>query len=125
MASALSMDLRERIVAACDQGEGTRKEIAARFSVSQETVRKLFKQWRETGDLRPLFYRCSGKRKILEGHRRKLHELLEDRPDRTLEELREGLGLDCTLQAIHYVLKDMGYTFKKRRYEPANRIAKM
>lgn len=124
MAKALSMDLRERIVLACENGEGTKKQIAERFAVSQETVRKLFKQWRDTGDLRPLFYRCSGKRKILEEHRRKLQKLLEDKPDRTLEELREGLGVECTLPAIHYVLKDMGYTFKKRRYEPANRIEK-
>ena len=125
MGSALSKDLRERIVAACEEGDGTKKEIAERFSVSVVTVRKLLKQWQETGDLKPRFYRCSGKRKILEEHRKQLRQLLEDKPDRTLAELKDGIGLDCTLQAIHYALKDMGYTFKKRRYEPANKNAKM
>jgi hypothetical protein len=32
----------------------------------------------------------------------------------TLAELREALGLKCTLPAIHYVLVDMGLTYKKR-----------
>ena len=39
--------------------------------------------------------------------------LLAQKPDMTLEELREALGLDCSLPAIHYVLSDMGLTNKK------------
>lgn len=31
----------------------------------------------------------------------------------TFVELREALGLECTLPAIHYVLVDMGLTYKK------------
>ena len=38
---AYSMDLRERVVAACDAGDDTREEIAARFSVSVAWVRRL------------------------------------------------------------------------------------
>jgi transposase len=39
----------------------------------------------------------------------------------TLKELREALGLDCSLPAIHYALSDMGLTYKKRHSEPVNR----
>ena len=38
---AYSIDLRERVVAACDARDGTREQIAARFSVSVSWIRKL------------------------------------------------------------------------------------
>ena len=41
---------------------------------------------------------------------------------RDTAELRAALGVDCTVQAIHYALLAMGLTYKKRRSEPANRI---
>lgn len=120
---ALSIDLRERIVAAYDSGGQTQKEVARRFGVSEFTVRKLLRQRRESGDLAPRYDRCKGKRKILAEHEERLRELLESRPDMTLEELRDGLGLDCTVQAVHYALLRMGLTYKKRRSGPANRAA--
>jgi transposase len=54
-----------------------------------------------------------------------LKRLLRENPDLTLEELRDALGVDCTIQAIHYVLADMGLTYKKRRSGPVSKIAKM
>lgn len=37
----LSMDLRERILASYDAGEGTRQEVADRYKVSLGVVKKL------------------------------------------------------------------------------------
>ena len=45
------MDLRERVVAACDARDNTREQIAARFSVSQSWVRKVLRQRREAGSI--------------------------------------------------------------------------
>ena len=42
--AAYSMDLRERVVAACDEGGDTRAEIAERFSVSGSWVRRLLQR---------------------------------------------------------------------------------
>lgn len=50
---AYSMDLRERVVAACDTREGTREQIAARFSVNVSSIRDLLKRRRETGSIAP------------------------------------------------------------------------
>ena len=50
---AYSTDLRERVVAACDAGDATREQIAARFSVSVPWIRKLLRQRRETGSIEP------------------------------------------------------------------------
>jgi transposase len=54
----------------------------------------------------------------------KMRELLKQKPDMTLRELQAAMGLDCTLQAIHYVLVSLGLTYKKRHFAPANRIVR-
>ena len=53
----LSVDLRERILAAYDQGEATQAEVADRFRVSVGMVKKLVQQRRHTGDIRPRHHR--------------------------------------------------------------------
>jgi hypothetical protein len=47
------------------------------------------------------------------------------KPDLTLEELRRAAQLDCTIQAIHYVLAAMGLTYKKRHSAPVNKTARI
>jgi transposase len=118
------MDLRERILASYDQQEGTREEVAARFRVSLGMVKKLLQQRRRTGDIGPRHHYSGCKPVIVEGHRRKMRELLERKPDLTLAELRQAVGLDCTLPAIHYVLKQLGLTYKKRLCGPASKTAR-
>lgn len=49
-----STDLRERVAAACDVGDATREQVAARFSVSVAWIRELMRQCRETGSIAPL-----------------------------------------------------------------------
>ena len=112
---ALSLDLRERIVAACDRGGRTQQEVADLFGVSLGVVRKLLAQRRRTGDLTPRYGNCGGRKKILGAHEEMIREVLSERPDATLEELRDAAGLDCTVQAVHYALRRMGFTYKKRR----------
>jgi transposase len=120
----ISLDLRERIVAAYDNDEGTQQEIARRFKVSWDFVKKLFKQRRRTGDIAAR-HRFSGRKPIILGsHQRELRAMLARKPDLTLEEMRDALGLSCTIQAIHYVLEAMGLTYKKRHSAPANKIAR-
>jgi transposase len=119
--STLSIDLRERIVAAYDAGEGTREEIAERFMVSLGMVKKLLAQRKATGDIAPR-HKNSGRRpKITADHRQRIERLLADRSDLTLAQLREALGLECSLPALHYVLKSMGLSYKKRLSAPASR----
>src|SRR5437879_12245302 len=49
---AYSLDLRERVLRAVDQGE-TRSEIVRKLGVSLATIKRYVKQRRETGDVRP------------------------------------------------------------------------
>jgi len=123
MRKTISLDLRERILAAYDQQEGTREEVARRFRVSLGLVKKLLQQRRHTGDLRPRHRYCGRKPLLGPSHQQRLRELVTRQPDLTLEELRRALAVGCTLQAIHYVLQRMGLTYKKRHSGPANRTA--
>jgi len=120
----ISLDLRERILSAYDHDEGTREQVARRYRVSLGLVKKLLQQRRRTGDIAPR-HRFSGRKpRILPSHHGQMRALLERKPDLTLPELRTATGLDCTLPAIHYALKKMGLTYKKRRSAPANRTVR-
>jgi transposase len=110
----LSLDLRERIVAAYDAQDATREMVVARFRVSLGMVKKLLQQRRRLGEIGPQHHRAGRKPSILPAHREQLRRHLAAKPDLTLAELRAHVGLACTLPAIHYVLADMGLTFKKR-----------
>lgn len=117
----ISLDLRQRILAAYDKGHDSRQQVARRFDVSLGLVKKLLQQRRRTGDIAPR-HRFSGRKPtILPTHHHHLRRLLADKPDMTLPELRHATGLRCTLPAIHYALKALDLTYKKRRSMPANR----
>ena len=118
---AYSMDLRERVVAACDRGEGTREEIAKRFRVGVAWVYRLLRRRRDTGSIaakphgggqKPAFDRPAAER---------LRRAVADRPDATLEELREAVGVACGTSAVHRALERLGLPRKKSRSGPPSR----
>ena len=117
----LSLDLRERILAAYDQKEGTREEVAHRFRVSLGMVKKLLQQRRRTGHIGARHHHSGRKPLIVAAHHAHLRVLLDKKPDLTLKELRAATGLTCTLPAIHYALQKLELTYKKRRCTPASK----
>src|SRR4051812_23375366 len=119
----LSVDLRQRILGAYDEREGTREDIARRFRVSLGMVKKLLQQRRHLGDIAPLHHRAGRKPLIVASHQRQMRKLLREKVDLTLRELRAALALECSLQAIHVTLVKMGLSYKKRRSGPANKSA--
>src|ERR1700761_7273388 len=93
---AYSMDLRERVIGACDRG-GTTKAVARTFHVSPAWVRRLKQHRRERGDIVPRNGGGSRGRKI---DRDPLSQLVAQQPDATLVELRDRLGVKVSLWAI-------------------------
>ena len=65
-------------------------------------VKKLLQQRKHCGEIRVRYYRCGRNALIVESHRKEMGDLLVKKPDMTLKEIRESLGLKCTLPAIHY-----------------------
>jgi len=121
----LSIDLRERILSTYDKNDVTRQEVADRYCVSLGMVKKLIQQRRKTGDINPRHHYSGRKPVIIGKHRKQLKALIKEQPDMTLKELRDSLKLDCSIQAIHYVLADMELTYKKRHLGQANKIEKI
>lgn len=111
----ISLDLRERILAAYDAGDATREQVGQRFRVSEGMVKKLLQQRRRTGEIGPRHHRSGRKARILPAHGAQLRALVQQQPDLTLAELRSALALNCTLPAIHYALAALDLTYKKRR----------
>ena len=87
-----SQDLRERVVRACDEGRGTRQQIADLFGVSTAWIRRLLQRRRETGSLTPSPGGRGPQPKLGEPQRQALAELVRQDPDATLRELRDRLG---------------------------------
>jgi transposase len=120
-----SMDLRERVVAACDRCELTRQEIAEQFGVSVSWIRRLLQRRRETGDYGPKQTKRGRKPAFSPKALQRLETLVEAQPDATLEELREHSGISCSLMTVSNTLRRLGYRRKKRPSGRLSKIAKM
>lgn len=105
---AYSMDLRKRVLADSDAGLPTKK-VAQNYGVTSTWVRSLKQRRRETGEIAP---RVGGGRKP-KIDRTQLVVLVEQQPDATLMELREKLGVQCSLSAIWMALDKLHISFKK------------
>ena len=112
---AYSMDLRERVVAACDAGGATRGQVADRFSVSVRWVRDLLRRRRETGSIAPRL-RGGGRAAAFDGaSEARLREAVLADDDATLEELARAAGVACSAAAVYRALARLGVTRKKSR----------
>ena len=120
----LSEDLRERIVAAYEAGEGSYEVIASRFKVGPTVVGKLVRQKRDLGTLHSQVHRCGRKPAVSGEKEAQLREHLEKYPDATVLERHDALGLKCSEKTLWQTLRKMGWRFKKSRLAPPNKIAK-
>jgi transposase len=111
----LSQDLRKRIIAARERGEGT-GEVCKRFGVSRKSVERFWKQHRLTGACQPK--KIGGyRRSRLEKHDRTLHRWIAGQPDLTLSQLRtrclEQLNVAIGITALWHRLEQLGLSYKK------------
>jgi transposase len=121
---ALSLDLRERVLGACDRGDLTREEVAEEFRVSRRFVQKVLRLRADGVPLAPKA-RGGGRAPSLGGpHLERLRALVREKPDRTLAELRDALresGAPAVSgPTVCRALKRLGLPLKKRRCTPAS-----
>lgn len=84
---AYSLDLRQKIVDVYQSESISQRQLAQRFGVAKSFVIKLLKQYRETGDIKPLPHGGGAKLKVSPKELEILAELIEANNDATLEEL--------------------------------------
>ena len=119
---ALSLDLRQRILAAGQAGQ-TQSQIAQRFAVSQASVCRLLQQWGKTQNLTPK--PRPGKRPLIPTEQLpQFDALVASRTDWTLTALadawKQQTGVRLGISTLHRILKQRRFTHKKSDALPAN-----
>lgn len=110
----LSNDLRERILAAVDRREGSRRQLAVRFSVNVSTITRLLQLRRETGAIEPRPHAGGTEPTLDQEGLRRLRRLVEETPDATLEQHKQGLGISGSIMIVWRGLEKLGITRKKK-----------
>src|SRR5665213_906047 len=111
---ALSNDLRKRIIAAVDNREGSRRELALRFKVDASCITRLLQLRRQTGSIEPRPHGGGITPTLDQDGLERLRRLVEDDPDATLRDLRDRLGIDGSIMIDWRGLKSLGITRKKK-----------
>jgi transposase len=114
MAKPYAQDLRERVVAAVDDGH-THVEVAAMFRIGIATVERYLARWRQKGTLKPDKFGGHRQHKLAE-YEATVRALVLAAPDQTLAELRIELarsGIEVSKSALDRFLRTLDFTYKK------------
>ena len=110
----ISQDLRERILDTVQRGDGSLRQIARRFLVSVSFITRLLQLHRSTGSLEPRPHGGGNPAVLGPEDLQQLRKLVQKQPDATLEELRQRLGVSCSLMTISRALRKLGLPRKKK-----------
>ena len=114
---AYSLDLRQKVVAAVERGDSTIEEVASTFGVGQTFVKKMLRQHRETGDLRPRPHGGGQTARLSDKHLKLLRREVERNPDKTAAALRDHLEVQAAVcvsrPTITRALSKLGLSRKK------------
>ena len=114
MPNPYPIPLRERAVRAYETSTDTYAEVAERFSIGVNTLVRWVQRSRETGTVAPKD-KGGGWRSPVDLPR--LHALVQERPDRTTEELTRAYNRQATTwvhrSSVLRGLQRTGYVFKK------------
>jgi len=123
---AYSIDLRERVLAACDSGQNTIRHVAVQFKVSTRWIYKLKQQRQQRGTISPQGHGGGRKPAFRGKDLDALDKYLSNHPDATLQEIREVFSskVNCSIQAVANALKRLEWRYKKNRYVPVSKTEK-
>ena len=111
-----SVDLRQKIVDAYEQKEGSQRELARRFKVSPNFVRLLLKRHQTEGTIEPKPH-TGGVAGKLENHLTLVEQLVAQDNDATLEELcaqiEQQLEIRVSPSTLCRTLQQLNLTRKK------------
>ena len=112
---AYSTDLRMRVVAAYDRGEGSQSELAKRFRMSERTIQRLLRRRRQTGSVAPKPHGGGQKPKVRGAKEELLKRVVAQSPDASLDELRDRCRVNGSRMCIFRALQRLNITRKKSR----------
>jgi transposase len=127
MATALSNDLRKRVLAAVDGGLSCR-QAAERFGVSAASAIRWNDRRRREGNFGPKALGGDRRSGRIEAHGDLIVSLVDETPDMTLGEIQARLaeqGIGVAISTLWRFFKRRGMTRKKRPRMPPNRTGPM
>jgi len=127
MSKALSLDLRDRVIAAIEGGM-TCRQAAARFGVSASSAIRWRSRVRTLGDVRPGPLGGDRRSGRIEGHADLILRLVEERRDITLAEIQAALGelgVATSVTSLWRFFVRRRITLKKSRRTRMNRAVPM
>jgi len=111
----LSQEMRELIIYHKEKGVKN-TEIAKLLRVSKESVKGIWRLYKEQKSIVPKLHRRGRKPAFSEEKARQIIDKIREQPDNTLAELIEELCLNISISALSRKLTKTDLTFKKRRY---------
>lgn len=118
MPAPLSVDLRQRVIAAYPAKEGTMRQLAERFKVSLSFVRDLSRHYRETGAVEPKPHGGGAVAKLGTSHLPIVKALVTAQPDALLAELCERFaqktGVNVSVSTMHRAVQSLELSVKKK-----------
>jgi transposase len=122
---AYSMDLRERVAAACDSGTLSQPEIAEQYEVSVSFITRLLRRRRQTGSVAPKPHAGGPAPVLSERDRERVAARVRGQPDITLAELCARVSDRVSDSTMSRLLIGMGLTRKKRRFTPTSETVRV
>ncbi|NEN97616.1 MAG: transposase [Moorea sp. SIO3I7] len=114
---AYSVDLRQKIIDAYNQGNISQRKLAQQFNVALSFVQKLLKQYRETGNIAPKVRTKQTPIKLTPEQLDILRDLVIKNNDATLDELRiwlaEETGVLIGRSTVDRMIKRLNLTRKR------------
>jgi transposase len=117
----LSNDLRQRLLNAVDNCEGSRRKLAARFCVNPSTITRLLQLRRQTGSSEPRPHAGGVAPTLDHDALEQLRKLVAETPDATLETFRQKLGVAGSKMIICRALQKLGLPLKKKSRHASER----
>jgi transposase len=120
---ATPKEIREQIIEAKLRGE-EEKTIIKWTKVSRSTITKVWTRYQKTGSGLAKAY-TGRKSKITPEIKQQIRAKIKEKNDITLEELIGELDLPIKKSQLSKLLISLGLSFKKRRFTPKTKCAKM
>ena len=117
MPAPISLDLRQRVIAAYQAKEGSQRQLAERFKVSLSFVTDLNRRYRETGMVEPKPHGGGAVAKLGASQLSVVKALVEAQPDALLEELCERLAektaVNVSVSTLQRAVQSLELSVKK------------
>jgi transposase len=120
MPAPLSVDLRQRILAAYEAKEGSQRQLAERFKVSLSCIRDLMRHYRATGTVQPKPRGGGAVAKLGSQQLPIVEALVKAQPDALLSELCERFaqqtGVEVSVSTMQRAVCKLNLSVKKNAH---------